>query len=280
MASTPLVSVITPTYQSQHYIGETIKTVQNQTYPNWEMLIADDGSTDNTRLIVSQAAKQDNRIRLIPLLQNGGAAKARNAALSQASGKYIAYLDADDLWASDKLEKQVHYMQERNCAFSCTSYQIISDGGKRLNKVISMMPCLDYKGYLLNNLIQTVGVMVDRGIVPGKLLEMPNMRRRQDAATWMQILKAGFPCYGIMEPLAFYRRSKGSLSSNKWGSVSGTWKLYYSVEQLPFSFACRCFLRYAVLAIWKRLYFPKQFRWKNKNYTKTESRGGIFNERS
>lgn len=196
--STPLVSVITPTYQSQRYIGETIKTVQRQTYPNWEMLIADDGSTDNTRLIIGQAAKQDGRIHLISLAQNGGAAKARNAALSQASGKYIAYLDADDLWASDKLEKQIRFMQERNCAFSCTSYQIISNRGKLLNKIIYMMPYLDYKGYLLHNLIQTVGVMVDREMVSGTLLEMPNMRRRQDAATWMQILKGGFPCYGIM----------------------------------------------------------------------------------
>jgi len=257
LLSTPLVSVITPTYQSQRYIGETIKTVQHQTYSNWEMLIADDGSTDKTRLIITQAAKQDNRIHLIALSENGGAARARNAALSQASGKYVAYLDADDLWASDKLEKQIHFMQERDCAFSCTSYQIISDAGKRLNKIVYMMPYLDYKGYLLHNLIQTVGVMVDREMVPVKLLEMPNMRRRQDAATWMQILKGGFPCYGIMEPLAFYRRSKDSLSSNKWGSVFGTWNLYYSVEQLPFPFACRCFIRYAALAVWKRIYFPK-----------------------
>jgi len=221
------------------------------------MLIADDGSTDNTCRIVMNAVEQDKRIHLIILEKNGGAARARNAALHQASGKYIAYLDADDLWAPDKLEKQVRFMQEKGCAFSCVSYQVITNEGKPLNKIVHMKPCLDYKGFLLHNLIQTVGVMADREIIPMRFMEMPDMRRRQDAATWMQILKGGYLCYGIKEPLAFYRRSKNSLSSNKWGSVSGTWKLYYSVENLPFTFACVCFVRYAALAIWKRLYLPE-----------------------
>ncbi len=147
-------------------------------------------------------------------------------------------------------------MMEKGYAFSCVSYQVISDEGKPLNKIVRMKPCLDYQGFLLNNLIQTVGVMTDRELIPARLLEMPSLRRRQDAATWMQILKGGFPCYGMEEPLAFYRRAKASLSSNKWGSVTGTWKLYRSVEGLPFYYACRCFIRYSVLAVWKRIYLP------------------------
>lgn len=256
MTAAPLVSVITPSFQAQHYIEKTIETVQRQTYQNWEMLIADDGSTDNTRSLITRAAERDGRIHPIFLLENGGAYRARNAALHQAKGRYVAYLDADDLWAPDKLEKQVRFMMEKGCAFSCVSYQVISDEGKPLNKIVHMKPCLDYQGFLLNNLIQTVGVMADRELIPAGLLEMPSLRRRQDAATWMQILKGGFPCYGMEEPLAFYRRAKYSLSSNKWESVTGTWRLYRWVEGLPFYYACRCFVRYSVLAVWKRIYLP------------------------
>ena len=256
LTEAPLVSIITPSFQAQHYIEKTIETVQRQTYQNWEMLIADDGSTDNTRSLIICAAERDERIHPIFLSENGGAYRARNAALHQAKGRYVAYLDADDLWAPDKLEKQVRFMMEKGYAFSCVSYQVISDEGKPLNKIVRMKPCLDYQGFLLNNLIQTVGVMTDRELIPARLLEMPSLRRRQDAATWMQILKGGFPCYGMEEPLAFYRRAKASLSSNKWGSVTGTWKLYRSVEGLPFYYACRCFIRYSVLAVWKRIYLP------------------------
>ena len=252
----PFISILIPTYQSQNYILQTIRSVQNQTCINWEMLIADDCSTDETRRIVSREAEKDSRIHLICLPKNAGAAQARNAALHQASGKYISYLDADDLWSPDKLEKQAAFMEEKGCAFSCVSYRVISNEGRLLNKVVHMKPVLDYKGYLYNNLIQTVGVMVNREMLPEPLLEMPDMRRRQDAATWMQILKAGFLCYGIQEPLAFYRRSKGSLSSNKIQSVVGTWRLYRSVERLPLWEAGICFARYAVLAVWKRVYFP------------------------
>ncbi len=252
----PLVSILTPTYQSQRHIGGTIRSVQRQTYSNWELIIADDCSTDETRRIVNRAAEEDSRIRLVSLPENRGAARARNAALREASGKYIAYLDADDLWMPDKLEQQVGFMEKRDCAFSCVSYRVISDGGRLLNKTVHMKPCLDYKGFLLHNLIQTVGVMANREAIPAALLEMPDMRRRQDAATWMQILKGGFSCYGIWEPLAYYRRAKGSLSSSKWDSVKGTWRLYRKVERLSLHLSVWCFMRYAMLAVWKRLYWP------------------------
>ena len=156
MTVAPLVSVITPSFQAQHYIEKTIETVQRQTYQNWEMLIADDGSTDNTRSLIICAAERDERIHPIFLSENGGAYRARNAALHPAKGRYVAYLDADDLWAPDKLEKQVRFMMEKGYAFSCVSYQVISDEGKPLNKIVRMKPCLDYQGFLLNNLIQNI----------------------------------------------------------------------------------------------------------------------------
>ena len=123
-----------------------------------------------------------------------------------------------------------------------------------LNKQVHMLPEVDYVGFLTNNLLQTVGIMVDIDIVDRKYLEMPDIRRRQDAATWLQILKAGYKCYGLDEILAEYRRAGNSLSSNKIKAIKGVWNLYRNIEHLSLLFSCYCFIRYAVLAVWKRVY--------------------------
>lgn len=252
------VSIITPSWNSEKYIKKTIESVQNQTYSNWEMIIVDDCSSDNTVKIVQEISKEDPRVRILKQSTNGGAAKARNRSLKESSGRYVAYLDADDIWKPSKLEKQVQFMQERKCGFSCTSYEVIDDSGKPLNKEVHMLPKVDYMGFLTNNLLQTVGIMVDTKIVNKELLVMPDIRRRQDAATWLQVLKAGFICYGIEEVLAEYRRVTGSLSSNKVKAVKGVWSLYRDIEHLPLLFSCYCFVRYAFLAVWKRVYVSKR----------------------
>lgn len=251
------VSIITPTYNSEKYISETIESVISQTYKEWEMLIVDDCSSDSTCEIISKYIESDSRIKLVKLEKNSGAAIARNEALNKATGRFIAYLDADDIWFSDKLSKQVEFMIKEKSGFSCTSYNVISDDGEDLKKKITMKKELDYTGFLINNLIQTVGVMVDLEIVDKHRLVMPNMRRRQDAATWLQVLKSGVNCKGIEESLAYYRRATGSLSSNKFKAVKGVWYLYREVEKLPLGFACYCFCRYAFLAVWKRVYLKK-----------------------
>ena len=251
------VTVVTPTWNSSKYIRETIKSVQAQTYQNWEMIIVDDSSTDNTIELVKEISEKDARIRLIEQKENQGAAVARNIAVQKGTGRYVAYLDSDDRWKPRKLERQVQFMKEKGCSFSCTSYEVIDSTGKSMNKVVYMLDKVDYKGFLTNNLLQTVGIMVDTNKVRKKYLEMPNIRRRQDAATWMQILKAGYPCYGLHEVLAEYRRTPNSLSSNKLKAAIGTWKLYRRIERLPFLFSCYCFLRYAFLAVWKRIYRKK-----------------------
>lgn len=248
------VSIITPSWNSEKYIKETIESVQNQTYQNWEMIIVDDCSSDKTVEIVEKVSKSDPRIRVLKQYVNGGAAKARNRSLQESTGRYVAYLDADDIWKPTKLEKQVQFMKEYNCGFSCTSYEVINDEGNSLNKEIHMLPVVDYVGFLTNNLLQTVGIMVDTSIIDKGYLIMPNIRRRQDAATWLQILKAGYKCYGIYEVLAEYRRTENSLSSNKLKAVKGIWSLYRDIEQLSLPFSCYCFVRYAILAIWKRIY--------------------------
>ena len=248
------ISIITPAWNSEKYIVDTIKSVQNQTYTNWEMIIVDDCSIDNTFKIVENITKIDPRVKILKQKVNSGAAKARNRSLKEATGRFIAYLDADDIWKPDKLEKQVNFMKEKRCFFSCTSYEVINDEGKKLNKEVHMLPKVDYIGFLTNNLLQTVGIMIDTSVVDKKYLIMPNLRRRQDAATWLQILKAGYECYGIDKILAEYRRTNNSLSSNKLKAIKGVWSLYREVEHLSFFFSCYCFVRYAFLAVWKRLY--------------------------
>lgn len=248
------VSIITPSWNSEKYIRRTIKSVQNQTYSNWEMIIVDDCSSDKTVEIVEEISLMDSRVRLLRQNANSGAAKARNRSLSESSGRYVAYLDADDIWKPTKLEKQIEFMKAHNCGFSCTSYEVIDDEGNSLNKEVHMLPSVDYVGFLTNNLLQTVGIMVDTAIVDKKYLVMPDIRRRQDAATWLQVLKAGYKCYGIDEVLAEYRRAENSLSSNKVKAVKGVWHLYRDIEKLSLPFSCYCFVRYAFLAVWKRIY--------------------------
>lgn len=253
----PLVSVITPSFNSEKYIKYTIESVLNQSLPAFEMLIVDDCSTDKTCEIVEQYMQKDKRVKLIKLQKNSGAAIARNTALEHSQGRFIAYIDSDDLWRKDKLEKQVGFMLSTDVAFSCTSYEVIDDTGRPLNKIIHMLISVDYKTFLCNNLLQTVGIMVDTEKVDKSYLKMPLLRRRQDAATWLQVLKAGYPCYGLDLILASYRRANSSLSSNKIKAVKGVWYLYRKVENLSLPFSCYCFVRYATLAVWKRLYTNK-----------------------
>ena len=250
----PKISIITPTYNSERYIQETVTSVQQQTEENWEMIIVDDCSTDNSVAIVEEIATKDSRVKCYVLERNQGAARARNKGLEVAQGRFITYLDSDDLWLTNKLKHQVDFMERQGCAFSCTSYGVIDEFGKLLNKEIYMLPKVNYKGFLMNNLLQTVGIMVDISIVDKKHLVMPDMRRRQDAATWLHILKAGYDCYGIDEVLALYRRTPGSLSGDKKKAVKGMWVLYREVEGLSLWFSAYCFLRYAMLAVWKRIH--------------------------
>lgn len=252
------VTVVTPSYNSEKYIRKTIESVQAQTYQNWEMIIVDDCSTDKTVEIVKNIAEVDPRVKLLQQNKNSGAGAARTRSMQNATGRFIAYLDADDIWKPKKLEKQVQFMKERDCGFSCTSYEVINDEGKPLNKYVHMLPKVDYVGFLTNNLLQTVGIMVDIDIVDKRFLVMPDIRRRQDAATWLQVLKAGYDCYGLDVILAEYRRTSGSLSSNKIKAIRGIWKLYRDIEHLSLSFSCYCFIRYAILAVWKRMYLNKK----------------------
>ena len=248
-----LVSIITPVYNCEKLLATTIDCVIAQTHSNWELLLVDDCSSDDSAKIAKEYAKKDKRVKYFKLKENSGAAIARNTALENSKGRFIAYLDSDDLWKPEKLEKQVKFMLDNNYAFSCTDYIKIDEEGNEL-KEIKIPKQVNYNLYLRNTIIQTVGVMVDTKITGKEVLVMPNIRRRQDAATWCQILKAGHDCYEVPESLSYYRVVTNSLSSNKFKAVKGTWHLYREIEKLPLWKACYCFVGYAFNAVKKRMY--------------------------
>ena len=257
-----LVSIITPVYNCEHLIEETIKSVISQTYKNWEMILVDDCSPDNSADIIKRYSEKDNRIKYMKLQENSGAAVARNYALEKSKGRFIAYLDADDLWKAEKLEKQIQFMLDNNYAFTCTDYEKIDEAGKSLNKIIKIPQKVNYNLFLRNTIIQTVGVMVDTKITGKEVLVMPNIRRRQDAATWAQLLKAGYVCYEIPENLSYYRVVSNSLSSNKFKAIKMNWYWYRKIEKLPLWKTCYCFIGYAFNAVKKRIYVK---RWNNEH---------------
>ena len=251
MNQADLVSIITPSYNSKRFIEDTVKSVQNQTYTNWEMIIVDDCSNDGTREILTRLADLDDRIKVFFMNENSGAAIARNKALKEAKGKFIAFLDSDDMWHETKLEKQLAFMRNKDIAFSFTEYELMDEEGVLLNKKVEIPASIDYHGLLKNTIIGCLTVMINREKTG--YFEMPNIRTRQDFALWLSILKKGFTAYGLKETLSKYRVVKGSISSNKINAAKKTWYVFREVEKLNLVYSSWCFLNYSFQAIKKRL---------------------------
>ena len=224
------ISIITPTYNCGQYISETIDTVIAQTYLNWEMIIVDDCSDDNTEKVVLEYTKRDKRIKYLMLPKNSGAAVARTKAMECSTGRYMAFLDSDDLWPSDKLEKQLAFMRKNNIAFCCTSYAQIDENGKPTGKVIKSIKKTNYSRLLLDCPVGNSTVMYDVSVM-GKF-QVPNIRKRNDDALWLQMLKKEKYIYGIQEVLMFYRIRNNSISSNKVELIKYHWQLYREIEHL------------------------------------------------
>lgn len=245
----PLVSVITPVYNAEKYIKETIQSVQNQSYQNWEMILVDDCSMDHSREIISKISAEDPRVKLIKLKENSGAAVARNTAIDHASGKYAAFLDSDDAWIPRKLEKQVAFMEEHQIEFSFTSYEIMDDQGNRLGQIVHAPKEMTYNKLLSNTIIGCLTVMINLEKL-GKV-KMVNIRTRQDFVMWLSILKKGYKAYGIDEVLSLYRKVPGSISSNKWKAAKQNWKVYREIEKLSIPKSAISFAGYALNAFKK-----------------------------
>ena len=250
-SSQPLVSIVTPVYNAERFLPDTIKTVQDQTYENWEWLLVDDQSSDRSVEIIKEAAKSDERIKLIQLSKNGGAAVARNAGIDAANGRYLTFQDADDLWHPEKLAKQVAFMQENDVAFSFTGYEFASADGVPNGKKVYIPAKLTYKQALKNTTISTITVMFDMTKLAKRDVHMPNVKS-EDTATWWNILRSGEVAYGLNELLSFYRRSANTKSSNKFTAIKQTWELYREQQKLGLFYSIYCFIWYVFNAIKRR----------------------------
>ncbi|WP_407926414.1 glycosyltransferase family 2 protein [Aquibacillus kalidii] len=245
-----LVTIITPSYNSARFIGETIKSVLNQSYSNWEMIIVDDCSSDDTVKIVEKYSKKDGRIHLIKLENNSGAAVARNTAISKAKGRYIAFLDSDDIWKPNKLSEQIKFMQTNDYAFTFTSYEIMDVAGNFTSKSVHAVKEVDYTHLLKSpGAIGCLTVILDRDKI--KDCKMPNIKTRQDFALWLKILKAGINAYGLKLSLSQYRIVPGSISSNKIKAAKKNWFVYRNIEGLGIIKSSWYFTNYAIRAVIK-----------------------------
>ncbi|MEO2073957.1 MAG: glycosyltransferase family 2 protein [Bacillus sp. (in: firmicutes)] len=245
-----VVSIITPTYNAGRFITETIQSVKAQTFINWEMIIVDDCSSDNTVDIVMHEMSVDPRIKLIQLQKNGGPAVARNTAITAAGGNYLAFLDSDDLWHPQKLERQLMFMEKYNLAFSYTDYRMMTEKGERTDVVIQVPSKIEYKNLLKNTMIGTLTVMLDRRKV-GRV-QMPLHRDcSEDYGLWLSILSKGIHAYGLNEELATYRKCEHSLSSNKLKSAQKTWNTYRKVVKINVASSLWYFVNYSLHALIK-----------------------------
>lgn len=247
-----LISIIVPVYKAQNYISKTIEQVQSQTYSDFELIMVDDASPDGSAELIMNAAKTDNRIRLIRKDKNEGAAKARNTGLDAARGRFIAFLDADDVWYPEKLQEEMDYMQREDAGFVFCSYEFGDENANPTGKVVHAPGELDFRKALSRTVIFTTTVLIDLNKIPKKLVYMPVIES-EDTATWWTILKAGYTARGLDRVLAIYRRPAKSLSSNKFIALKRIWGLYRKIAKLSVFESVFYFLAWGVRATLRRL---------------------------
>ena len=246
-----LVSIIMPSYNAARFIGESINSVLLQTYSNWELLIVDDCSKDNSVEVVRKFANIDKRVVLFSLEKNVGAAAARNVAIEHAQGQYLAFLDSDDVWDEYKLEKQLAFMKQYSYVFTFSNYYVMEENGKKTENIVKVPSSLSYHQYLRNTIIGCLTVIIDRQQTGD--FKMPLIKSSHDMALWLLIMKRGFKAYGLKDVLAGYRLVSTSNTAKKWKAAKDVWKVYREIEGLSVLYAAYCFCGYAINAVLKRI---------------------------
>ena len=246
-----LISIITPCYNSESYLEECISSVINQTYINWEMLIVDDGSTDNSCDIINRHANSEIRIKPILLDNNIGASLSRNLAIAKSKGRYIAFLDSDDIWLPTKLSTQLEFMKENNFDFTFSSYNVMSEDGLNIFKKVIAPYKITYSQYLKNTIIGCLTVMINKDNFQS--IKMPNLRSSHDMALWLDLLRDGKCAYGINECLANYRIVKSSNTSNKLKAAYDVWQVYRTHQGLGVFYSLYNWVFYLFNAMKKRI---------------------------
>lgn len=249
-----LISIIVPVYNVENFIEETMDSVLAQTHTDWELLLVEDCSNDNTVTLIRQYMERtgDSRIRLLRQPANMGAARARNRGMQEAEGRYVSYLDADDLWVPQKLERELAFMKEKDAAFAFTGYEFADERGRGTGKVVHVPEMLTYKQALSNTTIFTTTVMFDTKKIPKEQLEMPVMKS-EDTALWFKVLRSGIVAYGLDENLVKYRRAGRTLSSNKLEAIRRIWNLYRRAEGMNVISSAGHFCLWALRAVKRRI---------------------------
>jgi glycosyltransferase involved in cell wall biosynthesis len=229
--SNNLISIIIPCYNASKYISQTISSVIHQSLENWEIICINDASTDQSATIIKKISKKESRIKLIDLTENSGPAITRNVGIRAATGRYIAFLDADDIWIPTKLERQVSFIQQHNLPLTFSSYHLI-DKNENIIGTRKIKPFVSYVDMLKTNHIGNL-----TGIYDTKKLGKIYMNNcgHEDYTLWLKILKQTKLAYGIEEPLAMYRVHHNSLSSNKIHALKWQWHIYKDIEKIKFS---------------------------------------------
>lgn len=244
----PLVSVIMPSYNAAGFIADSIASVQQQTYTNWELLVIDDASKDGTIEIVEGLMSGDSRISLHELPTNQGAGFARNIGIKASKGSYISFLDADDLWMPQKLQIQLDFMEDKHVDVCYSSYELIDENGNSLKKQIKALAELPFQKLLRANYIGNLTGIYNAEKL-GKIY-CPLIRKRQDWGLWLLAVRKSGGAKGIQEPLARYRVRKNSISGNKSEMLKYNFRVYKKV--LKFSSLKSLF--WMVLFLWEQLF--------------------------
>lgn len=252
----PLVSIVMPLFNSEAYVSETLFSVQAQTYPNWELIVIDDGSTDASYSIVSKASETDSRIRPLRNTANIGVAKTRNRGVAEAQGRFLAFLDADDVWMPEKLARQVDYMLASRCPMCFTSYETIESDGAHRNYV-HVPKRIGYRGFLKNTVTCSHTIAFDLTLVSKSDLLCPDYEGDfdypEDMVVWLKVLKTGIVAHGLDEVLAKNRKHGKSRSADKKQAVTRTWNAYRRIERLSAPYALYCHFWQLFHAVLKRI---------------------------
>lgn len=226
-----LISIIMPAFNCEKYIEDSINSVLNQTYRKWELIVIDDGSSDNTVRIVEMIANKDNRIKFLKNNQNRGVSATRNRAISLAIGEWIAFLDSDDIWESAKLDKQMTHAQKLNAEFLFTGSAYINDFGEYYQGIFEVPERVDYRKLRTHNVISCSSVLIKKRFVENIKMEKDDIH--EDFAVWLRVLRTGISAYGVNEPLLVYRISRYSKSGNKKNTIKMTYQVYRCIGINP-----------------------------------------------
>lgn len=224
----PLISIIVPNYNSELVLQETLDSVINQTYKNWELIFVDDCSTDSSYQIAKKNSEFDKRIRIFQLENNSGPGYATKYGFEKAKGEWIAFIDADDVWSLNKLEVQLNFCLKNNYKFSCTDYVQVDGNGKSLNRIIKCHPKANYRKVLMFCPIGSSTVLIKSSLLAK--VEIPNIRKNNDFSLWLRILKIYPYVYGIQKVMMNYRVWPQSISYNKFKKVKYSWFVFREYE--------------------------------------------------